>query len=132
MSSGPARRGGILLRIEGALRFLPASAAVRVVSAPRPSPVPGAPPELLGIALYESVVLPVIAVGGARGDMAVCQHAGDLVGLVGGEVVKTGTFDVVADRPDLIEYEGERAAPLDVSAIYARVQTAARSARWGG
>ena len=125
------RRGGVLLRIDGALRFLPASAAVRVVPAPRPSPVPGAPSELLGIALYESVVLPVIAVGPARSEMAVCQHAGDFVGLVGGEIVETGTFDVVAEHPDLIEYDGERAAPLDVAAIYARVQTAVRPTRWG-
>ncbi len=126
-----ARRGGVLLRVDGALQFVPASIAVRVAPPPRVSPVPGAPPDLLGIALYEGMVIPVIAIGSARAGMMICQHAGELLGLVGGEVVKSGSFDSAPDRPDFIEHEGQSAAPLDVTAIYARVQAAARPGRWG-
>jgi hypothetical protein len=73
--------------------------------------VPGASPELLGIALHEGVVLPVLTVGTARDVMVICLHAGELVGLVGAEVVEAGTFD--ADGG---------AEPLDLAAVYARVR----------
>jgi chemotaxis signal transduction protein len=125
------RRGGLVLRAGGELRFLPASLAVRIVRAPRVTSVPGAPPELVGIAVHEGVVVPVVAVGEARGDMVVCQHAGELVGIMGGEVVRTGTFDVAPDRPDVVMFEGERAPPLDIATVYARVQAGTRPGRWG-
>jgi hypothetical protein len=125
------RRGGVALRIDGELRFVPAPLAVRVAPAPRVTAVPGAPAELLGIAVHEGAVIPVIAVGVARTEMVVCQHAGELLGLVGGEVVGTGSFGVVEDRPDLVVVGGARARPLDVAALYARVQSSARPGRWG-
>src|ERR1700678_3554938 len=96
------RRGGVVLRVGGELRFVPAPVAMRVAPAPRLTSVPGAPPELAGIAVHEGAVVPVVAVGEARGDMVVCQHAGELVGIMGGEVVRTGTFDVAPDRPDVV------------------------------
>jgi hypothetical protein len=122
-----SKRAGVLVRAQETLWFIPASIAIRVAAAPRVTPVPGAPPELLGIALHAGVVLPVIAIGPARAEMVVCQHAGELVGVVGGSVVRSGSFDVPADRPDLIEYLGARVHPLDLQAIYARVQGGARS-----
>jgi hypothetical protein len=125
------RRGGLVLRVGGELRFLQASLALRVVRAPRVTAVPGAPQELVGIAVHEGLVVPVVAVGEARGDMVVCQHAGELVGIIGGEVVRTGTFDVAPDRPDVVMLEGERAPPLDIAAVYARVQAGVRPGRWG-
>jgi hypothetical protein len=125
------RRGGVVLRVGGELRFVPVPAAVRVASAPRLTSVPGAPPELVGIAVHEGAVVPVVAVGDARGDMVVCQHAGELVGIIGGEVVRTGSFEVAADRPDLVLVDGERARPLDVAAVYARAQAGNRPGRWG-
>src|ERR1700758_1950231 len=124
------KRGGIVLRVDGELRFLPASVAGRGGSIPRVTPVPGAPPELVGIAMHEGVVLPVVAVGSARKDLVVCQHAGELVGLVGGEVARTGVFDVGADRPELVQVDGERVRPLDVAAAYARLQSSARRHVW--
>lgn len=124
------KRGGIVLRIDGELRFVPAAVALRVGPIPRITAVPGAPPDLVGIAMHEGVVVPVVAVGSARKDLVVCQHAGELVGLVGGEVQRTGSFDVAADRPDLVMFEGESVKPLDVAAAYARVQSSARRHVW--
>ncbi len=125
------KRGGVVLRVEGRLRFIPASVAVRVAPPPRLTPVPGAPPELLGVTLHDGVIVPVIAIGPARGEMVVCQHAGELLGLVGGEIVRTGAFDPASEQPERVLYEGQPATPLDVPAIYAGVQARARPARLG-
>jgi hypothetical protein len=126
----PVRRGGILARVDGALLFVPASVALRIAPPPRVTPIPAAPAELLGVAPYEGTIVPVIAIGSARREMIVCQHAGELVGLVGAEVVRSGTFDAVKGRIDLVEHEGERAQVIDVPAIYARVQASARPTGW--
>lgn len=116
-----ARRAGLLLRVEGGLRFVPAAVAVHIAPPPRITPVPGAPPELLGIAQGAGVVVPVLGVGPLRAEMLVCTWGGQLVGVVGGRVVQSGAFEVVPDRPDTVEYRGERAPPLDLSALCARV-----------
>jgi hypothetical protein len=123
------RRGGLLLRVDGELRFVSAAIASRVGPPPRVTHVPGGPPELLGIAMHGGVVVPVVAVGEARGEMVVCQYAGELVGLVGGEIVRSGMFEAVPDRPDVVEVDGERVPSLDVGAVYARVQAGMRPGR---
>jgi chemotaxis signal transduction protein len=125
------QRGGVLMRVEGELRFVPAALAVRVASMPRVTTVPGAPPDLLGIAMYEGAIVPVVSIGAARGEMIVCEYAGELVGLVGGEVIRTGRFDAVPDRVDLVMVDGERVRALDVGALYSRVQTGGRPRRFG-
>jgi hypothetical protein len=76
-------------------------------------------------------VVPVISVGEARDEMVVCQHAGELLGIVGGRVLKSGTFDVAPDHPDLVQLDGTNVRPLDIAQLYARVQDGARSGRWG-
>jgi len=119
------------LRVDGALFFVPASLAIRIAPWPRVTPVPGSPPGLLGMAMHEGYVVPVIAIGSARGEMVVVQYAGELVGLVGADIVRTGTFPVVTERPEAIEHEGAPVRPLDVAAVYARVQSGARAGRWG-
>ena len=121
-----------MLRVDGALCFVPAAVALRVAPSPRVTAIPGAPPELLGVAPYDGMIVPVIAIGAARREMIVCQHAGEVVGLVGGEVVHTGCFDVVPGRLDVVEYEGQRAPTLDLAAIYGQVQASARPGRWAG
>jgi chemotaxis signal transduction protein len=123
------QRGGLVLRVDGELRFVPATVALSVAPSVRVTAVPGAPPDLLGIAMHEGAVVPVVAIGAARGEMVVCQHAGELVGLVGGEVVRTGRFDSVADRADMVLVDGERVRLLDLTAVYARVQTGGRPGR---
>ena len=131
MSVEAGKRGGVALRVGGELRYLPAALALKVTHAPRITPVPGAPEELVGIAVHDGVVLPVLAIGPDRGEMVVCQHAGELLGVVGGSVVRTGSFEVVGDRPELVRVDGETARPLDVASLYARVQAGARPGRLG-
>jgi len=63
--------------------------------------------------------VPVVAIGSARGTMVVCSYLGEQVALVGGEVVQTGMCD------------DAQAKPLDLAAIYARIQAGAWTARWG-
>lgn len=111
-----------MLRVDGELRFIPGGVAVRVAPPVKVTAVPGAPPNLLGIAMVEGTVVPVVAIGGARADMIVCQHAGELVGLVGGEVVRAGRFDLADNRADVV-VNGERVRQLDLAQVYARVQT---------
>jgi hypothetical protein len=121
------RRGGLVLRVGEALWFVPASMAVHVAPTPRITPIPGAPDDLLGIALHQGAIVPVLAIGAERAEMVVCQHSGELVGVVGGRVVRSGSFDVVPDRPELVQFEGQQAPPLELAALYARVQAAAAS-----
>jgi hypothetical protein len=125
------QRAGILLRAGTSLHFVPASVALRVATAPRVTAVPGAPRDLLGIALQGGVVVAVIAIGPDRGEMLVCQHAGELVGLVGARVVRSGSFDVAGDGSDAVVFEGERAEVLDVAEIYSRVQAGGRASSTG-
>lgn len=57
-----AGEGGILFRVDGELYFLPASVALRVVPVPDVAPVPGAPREIVGVALVDGDILPVVNV----------------------------------------------------------------------
>lgn len=129
--TGTGKLGGVLLRVDDGLRFIPAAIALRVAPAPRVTPVPGAPPELVGVAIHQGVILPVLAIGTALGEMIVCELATELIGLVGGEVVGAGLFDVSAEQPAMMEYEGAAVEPLDVAAIYGRVLLGTRPGRWG-
>jgi hypothetical protein len=127
----PHRRGGIVLDAQGALHFLPASVALRVGPMPRVTAIPGGPPDLVGVAMHEGTIVPVVSIGSARGEMIVCQHAGETLGVIGVRVVRTGLFPVVPDRPEMVEHEGRLVKPLDLATIYARVQAGARPGRWG-
>jgi hypothetical protein len=124
-------RGGIVLRAGGEVFFVPASVALRVAPWPRVTPVPGSPAGLSGMAMHEGAVIPVLAIGDARGEMVVVQHAGEVVGLVGAEVLRTGAFAIAPGRPDSVVHEDRPVRPLDIAAIYARVQSTARAGRWG-
>lgn len=125
-----AKRGGVLLRLDGALWFVPASVALSLAPAPQVARVPGAPPTLLGIALQDGEVLPVIALGPVHHAMIVCSYLGEKIGLVGGEIVGTGLFPVDADAVDAVRFGDERARSLDVASIYARVQGEGWAGRW--
>jgi len=123
MDSRP-RRGGVVLRVDGKLFFVPVPVARSVARIPRVTTVPGAPADLIGVAMHEGAVVPVLTIGPARSEMVLCHCGGETVGLVGGEVVRTGLFDPDPDPacPDGIAFEEQRVGPLDVAAIYARVE----------
>jgi hypothetical protein len=124
-------RGGIVVDAEGALYFIPASMALHIGPTPRITAIPGGPADLVGVAIHEGTIVPVVSIGSARGEIVVCQHAGETLGVIGGRVVRTGLFPSVPERPELVQYEGRSVRPLDLATIYARVQTGARPGRWG-
>jgi hypothetical protein len=119
----------VILRIDGALHFVPASVAVSVAPAPQIARVPGAPGALLGVTLHDGDVVPVIAIGGAREAMLVCSYLGEKVGLMGASIEATGLYDV-GPEVDTVQHRGETARSLDISAIYARVQGDGWAGRW--
>jgi chemotaxis signal transduction protein len=130
--------GGVLFRVGGELRFLPASIAMKVLPTPAMARVPGSPPELRGVALVDGNVIPVVDVLGdekvasraARvkpghcGAMLVCAVLGEAVGLVGIDVVATGRFESAASGD--VKLGDETASVFDVAAVIARV----REGRW--
>ncbi len=122
--------GGIVFRAEGALHFLPGSVALKVVPLPSIAQVPGASDELLGIALVEGAVVPVVSVGKSRSCLLLCAYLGERVGLVGVEVVGTGRFET---RPgeslhveDVVAFGGV-ARLFDMSAVVAGIQNSRRA-----
>jgi hypothetical protein len=132
MEAPAAKRGAVVLRVDGELCFVPASVALRIAPPPRVTAVPGSPPEVVGVALHEGAIVPVVAIGDARGEMVVCQHAGELLGLVGAEVLGTGAFEVVPEHPTMIRVGAQAVRPLDIAGVYARVESGARAGRWVG
>jgi len=82
---------GIAVRNEEGDFFLPLGVAVRVVPIPELTEVPGAPREVLGIALHEGEVILVLAAGIHGTSLLLCKTEEGLVGLVGLEIAQ---FDV--------------------------------------
>jgi hypothetical protein len=125
---GP-KRGGVVVRHEGALRFLPASVVSRVAPRPLISRVPGAPKSMLGIAYTGGEIVPVVSVAeDARADspLIVCRYLGEPVGIVGCEVVATGTFDADPSAEGAVVADGAPVRSLDLTATFASLQ----NARW--
>jgi hypothetical protein len=127
-----AKVGALLLLVAGEGRFVPASIAVAVASAPPITRVPGGPPGLIGVALHEGVVVPVLSIGPARREMVVCSCNGELVALLGGEGFETGVFETHDAWPDVVQHRGVAFAALDVSGLYAEVERAALREPWTG
>ena len=124
------KRGGVLVRLDGAMCFVPASVALAITSAPQIVRVPGAPDALLGAALHDGEVVPVIAIGPARTSMLVCSYLGEKVGLLGAQVEGTGLYEVDPEAKDAVRHGGETARTLDLAAIYAQVQGEGWAGRW--
>ncbi len=120
----------MLLRLDGALHFVPASVALAITAAPQIARVPGAPDTLLGAALHDGEVVPVIAIGPARESMIVCSYLGEKVGFLGARVEAAGLYEVDPDSVDAVRHKGEIARTLDLAAIYARVQGEGWAGRW--
>jgi hypothetical protein len=126
------KRGGVLLRIDGTLHFVPASVALAISPAPEITRVPGAPEQLLGVALHDGDVVPVIAIGAARGAMLVCSYLGEKLGFMGADIEGTGLYepDGDGDKRDAVRHRGESARSLDIATLYARVQGEGWAGRW--
>ena len=119
------KRGGVIVRHQGALRFLPASVVVRIAPCPPISRVPGAPAPMLGIAYEGGEIVPVIALDDARrGALIVCRYLGEPVGIVGCDVVATGTFEADPSAEGAVIAQGEPARTLDLAATFAKLQGA--------
>jgi hypothetical protein len=129
--SGAPRLGGVLLRVSEALVYVRAADAVRLAPIPSITRVPGAPEGLLGVALHEGEIFPVVSIGEDRQSMVVCAYAGSLLGVVGGSVVATGMFDAAPDGVSVL-HEGETATALDLARVYARTSPPSWGGRWLG
>jgi chemotaxis signal transduction protein len=133
--------GGVLFRVAEALYFLPATVASKVLPMPGVARVPGAPPELVGVALVDGETIPVVALADLDGPgsrrppagerpradnrpMLVCSYLGERLGLVGLEIVATGRFE--AGEAERVVCEGAVASPFDLGAVVARL----RQGRW--
>lgn len=112
-------QGAVVFRARAGLWYLPAAVVTRVVSVPSLGPVPGAPPELAGLAHVDGRVIAVLDVGPSRAAMLVASFVGEPVGIVGAEIVATGTFPRVHDH---VAYESEHARPFDLAGVVARVR----------
>jgi hypothetical protein len=157
------QRGGVLLRVrlegdETALGFVPAEVAKKVTALSSLTPVPGAGPSVLGLALAEGTVVTVLDVsalarapaeGHASGseehperprgahdwivpgaDRALlCQLGSFDVALTGGLVVATGLFDAAADHG--VVWHGEVVPLVDVRALYLHAEAATFALRGG-
>jgi hypothetical protein len=122
--------GGLVMRVEGALVFLSSEVAGQVAPLPQITRLPGAPEELLGIALHKDELVPVIAIGSARDSMVICSHVGEHLALVGGVIVSAGLFE--AQGPTTVSVGGERAEAFDIAGLYEKVQTGRWKGGWGG
>ncbi len=129
-----AKRSGLLVHDGTTLRFLPAGVTVRVAPLPNVARVPGAPAELLGIALLDGAILPLVTLQACEVDarsVIVCTHLGEEIGLVGLEVIKTGYFEAHEDGVS-VRHEGQSARPVDLATIYARLQSGPWAGRFRG
>ncbi len=107
----PLTRAGVVVRVGGELRFLPAHAVRRFVPPPTLSDVAGTG---LTMALVDGQVLAVIPVGPRGSALTVCDVGGELVGLLGAEPEAVGFFEAEGHG---VSYHGMRATALDVAAL---------------
>ena len=85
----------------------------------------------MGVALYEGVVVPVLSIGAARGDMVVC-HATPASSWASSAArcFEPGVFEAHGESPDVVEHAGRRFTALDVAALYAPVERTRARRPW--
>lgn len=127
-----SKRAGVLLRVDGALAFLPVSAVLRIAEMPAITHVPGAPEPMLGIANAGGDVVPVLSLarggGPPRGALVLCSWLGEPFGIAGAEVVQTGSFEIDGSARDCIRVESARVPTLDLASLHGKLRTTA----WAG
>jgi purine-binding chemotaxis protein CheW len=122
------RRGGIVFKAHGELRFLPALAVQQVLPLPPIARIPSAPPELAGVAQAEGEIVPVIDLRDGKdvnGSLIVCSYLGEPLGVAVREIVSIGHYDVDPEQSDAVVVAQARARPLDLASLYAKLQAAA-------
>jgi CheW-like domain len=123
-------RGGLVFTVEDRRFFLGAELVVRVAPRPHVTRFPGAPPGLLGLALSDGAIVPVLELGPERGAMIVCVYRGEQIGLVGADDIASGMF--TADGDVGVVVANETVPPLGIEELYARVHAVTWGAGWGG
>ncbi len=121
--------GGVLLRVGDRLVYVRAAEAVKLVPFPQITRIPGSSDALLGVALFEGGIVPVVSVGHERESMLVCSYAGALVGVVGGSVVASGMFRAEGSS---VRYGNETASVLDLPALCASILPSSWAGGWLG
>jgi chemotaxis signal transduction protein len=125
MSDERAQRSGTVFAIGDERWFLPAKVAMRVARVASVTKVPGAPPELVGIAHVEGEILPILAPRAKAPSPAravVCDHMGEHVGVAVDEILHAGLVDADPDLADAVRFEDRSVRTLDLAALCARVQ----------
>lgn len=110
---------GLVLSVRGEPRFLPALLVHSVLSCPRISAVPGS---ALGMAWVGGKVIPVARLDERGAHLVVCLAAGEVVGLAGVEVQRSGFFDPSEDG---VLCDGVTVRPLDVARELERAESGA-------
>jgi hypothetical protein len=111
-SSAPtANVAGVIVRLQGELRFLAAHLVRRFVPPPTLSDVAGTG---LTMALVDGQVLAIIAVGPRGSALTVCEVGGELVGLLGADPEEVGFFEACTGG---VSFHGNAAAELDVAEL---------------
>ncbi len=124
--------GGVVVDTDGGLLFVPAAVALKFVAMPKVLAVPDAPPGLLGVALIDGTVIPVVTMGGSRDTMLVCTYLGEPIGIVGHTVVASGTFEPAHEQPGSVRCKAGIAKTMDLSSVAASLSKNAWAGRSTG
>lgn len=109
---------GLVLRVRGERRFLPALLVESIVPTPRLSAFPGS---ALRLALIGGRVVPVLELGEQQSQLVLSRVDGEALALSGVEVEESGFFQAEGDG---VRLGDELIAPFDLAAELARVAPA--------
>jgi chemotaxis signal transduction protein len=121
-------RAAVVFRVDRArTQFLPALVVTRIGPIPPLGRVPGAPPELAGMAQTENEILPVVDLRDksiTSGVLLVCSYMTETLGVIVGEVIGVSHYEIDPEAQDSILVGDARVRALDLGKIYARLQSA--------
>jgi hypothetical protein len=108
---------GVVVRVAGALRFVPGQVAHKMVYMTAVSRVPGT---IIGMALVGGQVVSVIDLGPASGQLLVCELDGELVAFAGIHALAAGWYE--AAEGGGIRFEDQHIPELDLVGEMRRVE----------